>query len=366
MFPPGARARPKHRQRRAAVFRSRDATATIVRHAPIAPRLDSEPIRPVSSGRTRRLVSVFSEASQALGVPAWAVPICLGILGVAKLFDGSMKPEAKAEIGEFLDHGDVSADTPTVINAVRTAFNATFDSRQFSWRCLYRTVLLSTFAVYAISLLIWSKHEKEIRANYPDLPPLPEMIARSVVGILIVALVLNWVSVGKTRLILSRMRDLRGVPAILALMVVDIILTYALVVALYWGPNLMLYGRGALCYTIRTYQPGTDCHFLLNPGGVVVGIVGVSASMLSRLWSQAGLLTPGNILNLGTGFAALLTSIWTVLIVAAMAILRLLSPLAQARRVLRWGWDLRASPVMALGWIVAVLVWVMALIYAIV
>jgi hypothetical protein len=64
--------------------------------------------------------------------------------------------------------------------------------------------------------------------------------------------------------------------------------------------------------------------------------------------------------------ATLLTTIWTVLIVVAMAILRLLSPLARVRGLVRWGWDVRENPVTALGWMIAVLVFLGSGVYAIV
>jgi NADH:ubiquinone oxidoreductase subunit H len=99
---------------------------------------------------------------------------------------------------------------------------------------------------------------------------------------------------------------------------------------------------------------------------VVVGMITVTSAMTERILFHAGTLSPANILNYAEGCATLLTSIWTVLIVLAMAMLRLLSPLARVRRLVRWGWDVRATPVMALGWMMAVLVFLVALVYGIV
>ncbi len=310
-------------------------------------------------------MSVFSDAAAALGVPGWGVAVSSGIILLAKQIDGSMRQEAKVVIGEFLDHGRIPTKAPSVTNAVRATFLATFGERQFSWLCLRRTLLLSMFTVYSFCLLIWAKHGGEIRARMPGLPSLPVMIASSLIEVAVWSLVLT-VWVGKTRLILRGMRDLRGIYGLFAFMVLDLLLTYSLNMLIYWGPLLAKYGRPVLCATIRSYDPGADCAMFYSPVGVALGIIGVTAAMTERILFQAGSLTPANILNYAEGVATLLTSIWTVQIVVAMAILRLLSPLAQVRRLVKWGWDIRESPVMALGWMMAVLVFLSSLVYAVV
>jgi hypothetical protein len=310
-------------------------------------------------------MSVFSDAAAAVGVPGWGVAISSGIVLLAKQIEGSMRPEAKAEIGAFLDHGQIPTEAPTVTNAVRAAFLATCGERPWSWRCTWRTWLLSMFAVYAIALLIWFKHADEIRARLPGLPSLPAMIGSSLIGVALFSL-LMLVFVGKTRLILRGMRNLRGLYVLSAFMLLDVSLTYALNMLFYWGPALAIFGRPNLCATVRYYYPDADCAAYDSPFGVVVGMITVTSAMTERILLHAGSLTPGNILNYAEGCATLLTSIWTVLIVLAMAMLRLLSPLARVRRLVRWGWDIRASPVMALGWMMAVLVFLVALVYGIV
>ena len=310
-------------------------------------------------------MSVFSEVAAALGVPGWGVAISSGIVLLAKQVDGSMRPEAKAVIGEFLDQGRIPTEAPSVTNAVCAAFRATFGERQWSWRCTRRTLLLSMFTVYSICLLIWSKHGGEIRGRMPGLPSLPAMIASSLIGVVLFSLTLT-LYVGKTRLILRGMSNLRGFYGLFAFMLLDLLLTYSINMVFYWGPNMALFGLTNLCDTTRYYHPNADCTAFDNPAGVLAGIVGISAAMTERIWSQAGSLTPGNILNYAEGCTTLLTSIWTVLIVIAMAMLRLLSPLARVRRFVRWGWDVRENAVMALGWMMAVLVFLSSRVYAIV
>ena len=162
------------------------------------------------------------------------------------------------------------------------------------------------------------------------------------------------------------MRNLRGIYGLFAFMLLDLLLTYSLNMLIYWGPLLAKYGQPVLCDTIRSYDRAADCAVFHSPVGVVFGMIGVTAAMTETILFQPGLLTPANILNYAKGVATLLTSIWTVLIVVAMAILRLLSPLARLRRLVRWGWNVRESPVMALGWMIAVLVFLGSFVYAIV
>jgi len=307
-------------------------------------------------------MSVFADAAAALGVPVWGVAVSSGIVVLAKQVDGSMRPEAKAVIGDFLDHGSIPAEAPSVTHAVRAAFLATFGERQFSWRCTWRTVLLSMVTVYSFCLLVWSQHGAQIRARMPGLPSLPAMIASSLIQVLLWSLLLT-VMVGKTRLILRFMRNMRGFSGLLAFMLLDLVLTYSLNMLIDWGPDLAIYGPPAVCATVRSYYASADCTVFHSPVGVVLGIIDVTSAMTNNVLFHAGLLSPANILNYAFGISTLLTTIWTLQIVIAMAMLRLLSPLSRVRRLVRWGWDIRAKPVMALGWMMAVLVFLSALVY---
>jgi hypothetical protein len=179
-------------------------------------------------------VSVFSEAAAAVGVPGWGVAISSGIVLLAQQINGSMRQEAKAEIGEFLDHGRIPTEAPTVTDAVRAAFLATFGEQQWSWRCAWRTLLLSMFTVYSICLLVWSKHGGQIRARMPDLLSLPAMIGLSLTSVVWSSL-LMMLFVGKTRLILRGMRGFHGFYVLYAFMLLDLLLTYSLNMLFYWG-----------------------------------------------------------------------------------------------------------------------------------
>ena len=310
-------------------------------------------------------MSVFSDAAASVGVPGWGVAISSGIVLLANQLNGSMRPEAKADIGKFIEHRSFPTEAPSVTGAVTAAFMATFGDRQWSLRCLRRTFLLSMFSIYSVSLLIWFKHAAEIRARLPGLPSLPVMIASSLIGVMLFSLVML-LYVGKTRLILRGMRTLRGLYGLSVLMIIDLLLTYTLNMLLYWGPALMIFGKANLCETMQYYRPNAECSAFESSVGVLTGIVGITAGMTERIFTQAGSLSPANILNYAEGCTTMLTSIWTVLIVVAMVILRLVSPLAQAGRFIRWGWDIPGNPVMAIGWIAAVLVFLSSFVYSIV
>jgi hypothetical protein len=309
-------------------------------------------------------MSVLSDASSALGVPVWGVSIAAGIVALAALVDHSMRPEAKAQIGDFLDHGRIAAETPTVVKVIRTAFEATFGERQFSWRCVERSVVFSVFTAYAIALLIWSKHGGEVRSRMPNLPSLPAMVVMSLPGVVIFTGLQNWLSIGKTRLMLNWMRHTSGVAALLAFMLLDLVLSYVITMVLYWGPGLALYGRAGLCDTWQDYDAAVDCAVLRDPVGIVGGILAITHGMSQRVMTNAGAMTPANILNYAQGLTTEFTSIWTVLVVASLFLLKALAPLGAARRAVRWAFDLRSSPVLAVGWIAAVLVWLGSLAFA--
>lgn len=309
-------------------------------------------------------MSLLSDASSALGVPAWGVSIAAGIVGLAALVDRSMRPEAKAQIGDFLDHGRLAAETPTVVNVIRAAFVSTFGERQFSWRCIVRSLGFTVFTVYAIVLLIWSKHGGEVRTRVPDLPSLPAMMLIALPTVVIFSGLENWISIGKTRLVLNWMRHTSGWFGLLAFMLLDLVLSYVISMIVYWGPALSLFGRANLCETWRYYDAAADCTGLRSPFGVVGGMLAVTQGMTMRLLTDPGAMTPSNILNYAQGLTTEFTSIWTVLVVASLFLLKALAPLGAARRAARWAFDLRSSPVLAVGWMAAVLVWLGSLAFA--
>lgn len=310
-------------------------------------------------------MSALSDVSAALGVPGWAVPVSVGIYTLSGMIENRMRPEAKAQIGAFLDHGTLKADVPPLARIVASSFTATFGLRQFSWRCFSRTILLSVFTIYAICLIIWAKHGAEIRLRIPDLPSLPTMLLMSLPSVLIYSAVQNWVSVGKTRLILRRVRVSRGLSDLVLWMALDFVLSYVIAVTLYWTVHLAVLGRSDLCATADYYHLGIACSTLDNPLAVLNTIRAISGAMLARALSDAAAFTPDNILAFAMGAATLLTSIWTVLVVAALLILRALLPVNALLRGARWAFDLQATPVRAVGVVAAIIVWLGAVGYAV-
>jgi hypothetical protein len=294
------------------------------------------------------------------------VPISAGIYGLSAVVERRMRPAAIAQIGAFLDHGTLRADLPPIAGVVRTAFLATFGARQFSWRCVSRTLMLTVFAVYAICLLICAKHGAEIRARMPDLPSLPAMIVTALPAVAIGSTLRNWVSIGKTRLILGLLLDRHGLLPLLVFVVIDFVLSYVLSVGLYWTFHLATGGRADLCETAHYNAVPLDCATLANPLAVVSTIVAVSNGMLVRALSDASAFEPTNILAFADGTVTLLTSIWSVLVVAALLLLRALLPVNALLRGARWAFDLKVHPVRSLGSVIAALVWLGALAYSVV
>ncbi len=311
-------------------------------------------------------LSLLSDASSALGVPGWAVPISAGIYGLSAMVERRMRPAAKSEIGAFLDHGTLRADLPPIAGVVRAAFLATFGARQCSWRCFSRTLTFSVFAVYAICLLIWAKHGAEIRARMPDLPSLPAMMLMAFPTVAIGSTLRNWVSIGKTRLILRWLVGMRGLLPLLVFVVIDFVLSYVISVGLYWTFHLATGGRADLCETAHYNGVPLDCAALANPLVVVSTITAISNGMLMRALSDASAFEPTNILAFADGTVTLLTSIWSVLIIASLLLLRALLPVNALLRGARWAFDLKVNPVRSLGAVIAALVWLGALAYAVV
>ena len=176
----------------------------------------------------------------------------------------------------------------------------------------------------------------------------------------------DYVSLAKARLILRRMTRIATLKSVVMLIVLDVVLSYAVSMLFYYGIHLPINGLGELCLTYQYYQGAVPCGDLANPLRFVVMVVTISSDMLWIATHAAGKFPLANVIAFAFGTSTILTSVWAVLVLAAVSLLRLAIGLNFAFGAARWLFDVDQHPIKTIGKFVAGIVWLGSVTYGLV
>lgn len=309
----------------------------------------------------------FQALSQALGVPVGGTAVAAGVFFGGTWLEAQIKPEARQDIAAFLKRVHVTAGIDRASALVRYLFVLTFGSKHLSWRCFRRSILATMFFVLTIEFLILSKHGHAITANQGTAASGRALsLPLGILWFFWRSICADYVSLAKTRWLLARMARTARIGLIVAYILLDTILSYVISMAFYWTPLLLIFGSREVCDTLAHYQPTPACSSFAHPTLAVSGIFAISLDMLAIAATHVESFTGSQLAAFVIGISTLLTSVWTVMVLVAIMLLRALLSINLVARLMRWAFDIDEHPIRAIGLVIAALTWTTSVIYALV
>ena len=307
--------------------------------------------------------------SSAFGVGTGGAVIALAIYAGSGSLEAEVRPEAKKQIADFLKSVRIRYDLSRAVLLVCHLFDITFGERQLSWKCFRRSFCSSLIFVGSIVFLVLLKHKAEI--SWPRDPagqsyPVWMLLLANLLPFLLLSMLPDFVSLAKARLLLRRMSRVTTLRSVVALIAVDIVLSYVISMTFYYGIHLPINGLTELCDTYQYYEGPAACGDIANPVRFVVLVVTISADMLWVATHGGGPFSIANVIAFAIGVSTLLTSVWTVLVLVAVSILRLAIGLNYAFGAARWLFDVDAHPIRTIGKFISGIVWLGSITYGLV
>jgi hypothetical protein len=283
-------------------------------------------------------MSWMNDLASSLGIPAGAATLAVAMYGACVAAEKAARPDALKDIGDTLKDlsWERSVRPSTIIESI---FNCTFGERQLSWRCLLIScvatfifliimILLNTSLFWVVFLM-----PDPLFGNYWHIQQIYNVIFIGFIG--------DYISLGKTRIIVHYMSRPTGAPNAIIMVVVDIfcsVIISAIIASIVNTAELESYRyhiEGSWYYSLRTSVLRTYYAWLNLPpflfGGGMSEITDFQFCLPSTL----------------------LTSIWSVLILLSTTVLRLLTPI---HRFTAWFFDVEKHPLKAIGIVAGALV----------
>lgn len=298
--------------------------------------------------------------SSSIGVGTGGAALALAIYAGSGALEADVRPEARRQIADFLKRPPLDQPSLHAAELVARLFDITFGERQWSFRCFRRSCLSSMVFVSSVLLVLYLKHRPDMVWPHDahDRPyPVWAVLVADILPLLLFSLLPDYVSLAKARWILRRMARSKTLIAVILLIALDVVLSYAVSMTFYYGIVLPIQGLDELCATYRHYEGPVACGNPHNPLDFLSMVVTISGDMVWFAIHSASTFPLGNVIAFAFGVSTVLTSVWTVLVMVAIGLLRIAMALNTAFGVARWLFDVDRHPIKTLGRFIAALVW---------
>jgi hypothetical protein len=307
--------------------------------------------------------------SSSIGVATGGASLAGAIYLASTSLEKEARPEARQQIAAFLKSTHVQYNVGHAAELVRHLFLMTFGARHLSFRCIRRSIAGTILFVTSVSLLMFLKHRADL--NWPEYQPgtptpLWAIVIYELPSLVVLAMIPDYLSLAKTRVILRWMVRKTRLHSVIALILLDIVLSYAISMIIYYSLILPVAGLNGVCATYRYFEGAVACGHMANPLRFVWVVITISSDMLWEALHPTHKYGPVNVLVFAFGISTVLTSIWTILVLAAVSLLRLAVGLNLALGAARWLFDVDEHPIKIIGLFVAGLVWIGSIAYAVI
>lgn len=173
-------------------------------------------------------MSWFDIISGGLGVGAGGTAVSVAVYSGAVAVEKEMKKEARDQIASFLKREGSIADDKIICDMILNIFNTTFGDCHFSWRCLTRSVMISTCVSVSITTILCLKYANYLqifKSQTYDSPGLITSVLALLFLILIMSCIPDYISLGKGRILLNILTKKPGFSSIVLVSVLDVVIS---------------------------------------------------------------------------------------------------------------------------------------------
>jgi hypothetical protein len=278
-------------------------------------------------------VAWLSDLIGALGLPVGGATAAVALYYGSIAAEKEARPEVLKDIAEILKNKSWSiGNQPNVL--VERMFCLTFGERQLSIKCMVRSFVSSTIFVATIFLLSFAFEQSEYRIYKLSFDG---SIVSVLDRLIYISLIPDYSSIAKARVIIRHIGRSNNFARIIALVLVDIILSVLIAVL-----SMMVY---------QTFE------YVVLPGYGFNGDIKESflASFEIAYESISDIL--GIILGTPHGdtwlelftTSTLLTSMWAIIAIASLAVAKMLVLADYARKFTTWFFNVDEHPIRAVG-----------------
>jgi hypothetical protein len=265
-------------------------------------------------------MSWVNDLASSLGIPAGAATLAVAMYGACAAAEKAARPEALHDIGRILNDSSWERSVhPSAI--IERIFIWTFGERQLSWKCIWRSIL-GTFCITLLSFFFVGGLSEYVSLDGPFF--MTYLVFFMIFfGIILLGIVPDYISLWKTRFLLSRLDRKETTVTAFVLFVVDACLS--LIISLGFQFPVMYYFGG--------WSDAWD-----NTTGILASLIHAHVE--------------------GTAYftiSTMFTSLWVFWVACSVSVLKLLAPI---RSFTAWFFDVDKHPVQAIGIVSGALVMV--------
>lgn len=154
-----------------------------------------------------------------------SITFALGFYGLTRLIFSYFSEELKEEISAGVIANDAEENWAVTF---KRAFEAVFDTSQFTWKCVRRSFTISSVAVFFFGAILFAGDMLIYRAQDET------SILLIIPTLLIVNYVADFVSIYETRFLLSVLSKTKSVPRQIGLLIIDFVLSAVIVWVVIW------------------------------------------------------------------------------------------------------------------------------------
>jgi hypothetical protein len=291
-----------------------------------------------------------AEAMRVLAFFGTWLLVCGGLVGLFRQGEQLMSPEGRAAISTWLLQEHFAERAAGWPEAFGRLFDAVFTEDHLSWTCFRRSAVASVLVVAAGILGIyafgnWAPGRALAQNNYLGVEGAVTVSGPAfamMVGYVAMAnVVMDYASLFQTRWVLGRMAETERTSLYVVYLLVDVLLTLALLVGflvLFFAPFTVVVAELVTGDGFTSFAAWVDSF-----QRIVTGEVGKALSGQAR---------PVSVIFAST----FVTSMWIWLYMGASLLLRALRPILEGLEVLKRVIDVRNRPAAAMGLLLAVVV----------
>src|SRR5260221_641206 len=291
-----------------------------------------------------------------LATGSGGVAIAWGIYKGAVALERLARPAAKREIGRFLVRAQLPTGILVITHNISELFQIVSTKRHISTKCVWRSALATAAYFVVVSLLFYLKnrtflHQPVISIVGPTTISVnsaalhTQDIMRVYPVAFFVFIFADYISLAKGRFIIIKIGRINKFKIVIGYAILDLLLSVIISLICVWIFLLIAY----IIFRDTVFMTGS------NPNAV--------SEFFEDAWIFLQEIITVGVLPAAMFTSTFTTSIWAAGISVSALLLKIASPLNYVLSFVRWLLPIESRPIIAIGAVAAIIVWLGSVLY---